>query len=95
MSTSVLEALPGKLDIKRHSPSILYVLLPYCVIYLEIHLLTRILTAQFPRGITCDQKVNRCANTQRQCFGNVILQNHITVLTYKLYVLNKNIEDLT
>ena len=27
MSTSVLKALPGKLDIKRHSPSILYVLL--------------------------------------------------------------------
>ena len=26
MSTSVLNALPGKLDIKRHSPSILYVL---------------------------------------------------------------------
>ena len=25
MSTSVLEALPGNLDIKRHSPSILYV----------------------------------------------------------------------
>ena len=24
MSTSVLEALPGKLDIKSHSPSILY-----------------------------------------------------------------------
>ena len=24
-STSVLEALPGKLDIKRHSPSILYI----------------------------------------------------------------------
>ena len=27
MSTSVLKALPGKLDIKRHSPSILYLLL--------------------------------------------------------------------
>ena len=27
MSTSVLKALPGKLDIKRHSPSILYVYL--------------------------------------------------------------------
>ena len=27
MSTSVLQALPGKLDIKRHSPSILYFLL--------------------------------------------------------------------
>ena len=26
MSTSVLKALPGKLDIKRHSPSILYVM---------------------------------------------------------------------
>ena len=25
MSTSFLEALPGKLDIKRHSPSILYI----------------------------------------------------------------------
>ena len=25
-STSVLKALPGKLDIKRHSPSILYIL---------------------------------------------------------------------
>ena len=24
MSTSILEALPGKLDIKRHTPSILY-----------------------------------------------------------------------
>ena len=27
MSTRVLKALPGKLDIKRHSPSILYILL--------------------------------------------------------------------
>ena len=26
MSTSVLKALPGKLDIRRHSPSILYFL---------------------------------------------------------------------
>ena len=26
MSTSGLKALPGKLDIKRHSPSILYIL---------------------------------------------------------------------
>ena len=26
ISTSVLKALPGKLDIKRHSPSILYIL---------------------------------------------------------------------
>ena len=26
MSTSVLKTLPGKLDIKRHSPSIFYIL---------------------------------------------------------------------
>ena len=26
MSTCILKALPGKLDIKRHSPSILYLL---------------------------------------------------------------------
>ena len=25
MSTSLLKALPGKLDVKRHSPSILYI----------------------------------------------------------------------
>ena len=30
MSTSVLEALPGKLDIKRHSPSFLYLLQHKC-----------------------------------------------------------------
>ena len=30
MSTCVLKALPGKLDIKRHSPSILYLLTPKC-----------------------------------------------------------------
>ena len=29
MSTSVLKALPGKLDIKRHLPSILYVYIQY------------------------------------------------------------------
>ena len=28
MSTSVLKALPGKLDMKRHSPSILYLSKP-------------------------------------------------------------------
>ena len=29
MSTSVLKALPGKLDIKRHAPSILYISGPF------------------------------------------------------------------
>ena len=31
MSTCVLKALPGKLDIKRHSPSILYIQLCKCL----------------------------------------------------------------
>ena len=31
MSTSVLKALPGKLDIKRHSPSALFVLSNVCL----------------------------------------------------------------
>ena len=30
MSTSILKTLPGKLDIKRHSPSILYLLKKKC-----------------------------------------------------------------
>ena len=34
MSTSILKALPGTLDIKRHSPSILYLLV---VVFLEIY----------------------------------------------------------
>ena len=33
MSTSVLKALPGKLDIKKHSPSILYI--PLCFVRLR------------------------------------------------------------
>ena len=38
-STSILKALPGKLDIKRHSPSILYLLLVplyVCFLYLVL-----------------------------------------------------------
>ena len=35
MSTSILKALPGKLDINRHSPSILYILL-YCCKFLTL-----------------------------------------------------------
>ena len=34
MSTSVLKALPGKLDIKRRSPSILYLHTVYKVMFL-------------------------------------------------------------
>ena len=36
MSTCVLKALPGKLDIKRHSPSILYVLGPCFVVWFPV-----------------------------------------------------------
>ena len=40
MSTSVLKALPGKLDIKRHSPSILYL-----QVFFQIYLFPGKLTA--------------------------------------------------
>ena len=36
MSTSVLKALPGKLDIKRHSPSILYISDTILPIYVRV-----------------------------------------------------------
>ena len=36
MSTSVLKALPGKLDINRHSPSILYIQLKSELLMLTI-----------------------------------------------------------
>ena len=35
MSTSVLKALPGKLDIKRHSPSILYLFIEILALLLS------------------------------------------------------------
>ena len=38
MSTCVLKALPGKLDIKRHSPSILYVSIVMVIHYYLQHL---------------------------------------------------------
>ena len=33
MQTSILKALPGKLDIKRHSPSILYINAKRVILY--------------------------------------------------------------
>ena len=38
MSTSILKALPGKLDIKRHSPSILYVSIPDLIVVFPYHI---------------------------------------------------------
>ena len=37
MSTSVLKALPGKLDVKRHSPGILYLYLRILIAFLADH----------------------------------------------------------
>ena len=52
MSTSDLEALPGKLDIKRHSPSILY-------IPLSVHLvcLTRVKSGKFGHQVNPDTRL--------------------------------------
>ena len=49
MSTSVLKDLPGKLDIKRHSPSILYILYQFegvlvCIISVLLRILICVLS---------------------------------------------------
>ena len=51
MSTSVLKALPGKLDIKRHSPSILYVLS-----YISVEQLVRVATRTLHQSTSIEKK---------------------------------------
>ena len=67
MSTCVLKALPGKLDIKRHSPSILY--FPY-----KPRLEIRAETDQMPQNTGSDQ-VLLSLNTEHTstCFVSVLM----------------------
>ena len=49
MSTIVLKALPGKLNVKRHSSSLLYFCYYLCGLYLtEIYILQRLRTLMAP-----------------------------------------------
>ena len=57
MSTSVLKALPGKLDIKRHSPSILYLPVSYLVDCVCGQLATWASTVGIPINIATDVPV--------------------------------------
>ena len=52
MSTSVLKALPGKLDIKRHSPSILYFLL-HGIFMTKIDLFSIIYSFKSEKFVNC------------------------------------------
>ena len=52
MSTCVLKALPGKLDIKRHSPSILYL-----AEYMRIGVFKKLSTLDYEISIKMKQKV--------------------------------------
>ena len=54
MSTSILKALPGKLDIKRHSPSILYIYVcSYVKLYMQALLLCIVECASFASLYIC------------------------------------------
>ena len=62
MSTSVLKTLPGKLDIKRHSPSILYIANKDCMTELCEH--------------RCVSEIH-CYGNEIQCMSNTEKVTHI------------------
>ena len=66
MSTCVLKALPGKLDIKRHSPGILYIEgFTSCHKLLKIQLI--ILFCSYSRGICAKYEVSYVVHFSRLC----------------------------
>ena len=70
MSTSVLKALPGKLDIKRHSPSILYLLGPTVLCFMFQLFLTIVILLQTCRGFlleNCWVSVCECDDSLLYC----------------------------
>ena len=70
MSTSVLKALPGKLDIKRHSPSILYLFDHINVFVLRSQLYFFFLTT------ASGGNVPNCINNNLACTN--VLSHYIT-----------------
>ena len=60
MSTSVLKALPGKLDIKRHSPSILFVIVAFPG---HTHLISNRSAWFKPRCVVCRVKSDKFGQT--------------------------------
>ena len=104
MSTSVLKALPGKLDIKRHSPSILYVLDFFFLSSLSIAMLMQkevvglfisdmfvIVTCQFKSAVLMIS-FHIC----RELFCSVMMAYPIFMLCVLVYsfVLNKTAYDI-
>ena len=61
MSTCVLKALPGKLDIKRHSPSILYFLgkLEQAVNQYFVHILSLVTDSKVSKGAKIRNRYNQ------------------------------------
>ena len=53
MSTSILKALPGKLDIKRHSPSILYLLFGALTIKFNFYKLLLVICGYYLLYLEC------------------------------------------
>ena len=78
MSTCVLKALPGKLDIKRHSPSILYIAV--CSLYRQNSQVTRSLV---PNAYASSEGSDECSNTQscksRRCLHRQVMKGHFKI----------------
>ena len=66
MSTSVLKALPGKLDIKRHSPSILYLLFGALTIKINFYKLLLVICGYYLLYLECFCSINVILMNVRQ-----------------------------
>ena len=67
MSTSILKALPGKLDIKRHSPSILYIQQISTAVVLDMVLTKLVFTQvlELQRQVDLETQVHKKVKTQK------------------------------
>ena len=87
MSTNVLEALPGKLDIKRHSPSILYISASLAMSTGVLEALPGKLNIKDTRLVF---SISRQASRSQQMFSKpclVILISKDTHLVFSIYML--------
>ena len=72
MSTCVLKALPGKLDIKRHSPSILYSFSSQLSLKFHLIIKTKVLTDE---GVSRFNFIRCCIYHANCCHLNIYEQD--------------------
>ena len=87
MSTSVLKALPGKLDIKRHSPSILYVSrqVSRCQQAFSKPCLVNLISKDTHLVFSISRQASRC----QQAFSKPCLVNLISKDTHLVFAISR------